>query len=242
MSDKPTLLPPNATPLERALEQALARIEDVPVPVDTLWDPWRCPAELLPWLAWACSVDEWDPDWPEHVKRRVIAAAPDVHRLKGTCAAVERALRAIGVFAEIVAWWQASPRGTPGTFSVTAWVNEQLHTGGAVLTDRVQRQIDAIVRCAKPVSRAYDLLVGVLFRQPLGTAAVARGLDADRETINAGLEPVGMPLGTAALARGLEADCTLAAGRMPATTASAGAAAVLRGIEVDRRTLITEVH
>ncbi len=240
MSDKPTLLPPNATPFERALEQALSRIEDVPVPIDRLWDPDRCPAELLPWLAWAWSVDEWDPEWPEEVKRRVIAAAPEVHRQKGTRAAVERALRAIGVFAEIVEWWQKSPRGTPGTFSVTAWVNEQLHAGGAVLTERVQRQIDRIVRSTKPLSRAYDLLVGVLFGQPLGTAAVARGLEADRELVQAGMEPVGTLLGAATLARGVEADRALATARLPAATAAAGTAALLRGVEVDRRIMMTE--
>ena len=241
MSDHRTLLPPHATPLERALEQALARIEDVPVPVDTLWDPQACPAELLPWLAWAWSVDEWDPEWPEEVKRRVIAAAPEVHRRKGTRAAVERALKAIGVIAEIVEWWQKSPRGTPGTFSVTAWVNEQLRPGAAVLTGRVQRQIDAIVRRTKPLSRAYDLLVGVLFGQPLGTGAVTRGLEADRELVRAGMEPVGTPLGAAALARGLEADRALAAAQLPAATAAAGTAALLRGLEVDRRIMMTEV-
>jgi len=79
---------------------------------------------------------------------------------------------------------QKNPRGTPGTFSVTAWVNEQLHAGGAVLTDRVQRQIDAIVRRTKPLSRAYELLVGVLFGQPLGAAAVMREMEVDRRTIN----------------------------------------------------------
>ena len=242
MSDHPTLLPPNATPFERALEQALARIEEVPVPIDTLWDPNRCPADLLPWLAWAWSVDEWDPDWPEHVKRRVIAAAPEVHRLKGTRAAVERALKAIGVFAEIVEWWQRSPKGQPGTFSVTAWVNEQLRPGGVVLTERVQRQIDRIVRSTKPLSRAYDLLVGVLFGQPLGAAAVARGLEADRAAVQTGMEPVGTPLGAAALARGLEADQALAAAHLPAATAAAGTTAWLRGIEVDRRAINTEVH
>ena len=184
--NKPTLLPPSATPFERALEQALARIEDVPVPVDTLWDPHRCPAALLPWLAWAWSVDEWDPDWPEHVKRRVIAAAPEVHRLKGTRAAVERALKAIGVFAEIVEWWQKSPKGQPGTFSVTAWGNEQLHAGGAVLTERVQRQIDRIVRCAGPLSRAYDLVVGALFGDRLAIASAGAALMVDRRTIEAG--------------------------------------------------------
>ena len=109
-----------------------------------------------------------------------------MHRLKGTRAAVERALRAIGVFAEIVEWWQRSPKGQPGTFSVTAWVNEQLHTGGAVLTERVQRQIDAICRRVKPVSRAYELVVGVLFGAGAWCADAAAAVQVAHRTVEAG--------------------------------------------------------
>ncbi len=186
MSDHHTLLPANATALERAIEAAQARLSDVPVPVDALWDPWRCPAELLPWLAWAWSVDEWDAGWPEEIKRRVIAAAPDVHRLKGTRAAVARALEAIGVFADIVEWWQKSPKGQPGTFSVTAWVNVQLEAGGAVLTERVQQQVGNIIRRAKPVSRAYEYVVGVLFGDDLLAADAAATMAVARPVIKAG--------------------------------------------------------
>ena len=240
-SDVKSLLPANATVLERVIEAAQARLADVPVPVDQLWDPWRCPAELLPWLAWAWSVDEWDPAWPEEVKRRVIAAAPEVHRLKGTRAAVERALQAIGVVADIVEWWQRQPAGVPGTFSVTAWVNEQLAAGGAVLTDKVQRQIDAIVRRTKPVSRAYDLLVGVLFGLHTGTAAVSRAVECARELVAASVPPVVEHMGTVAISRQLEADRQAVAAEVPASTGHLGAVALLRGIEVDRRTMMTEV-
>jgi P2-related tail formation protein len=51
-----SLLPPNVSGLERALEQASARVGDIPVPIDPLWNPATCPARLLPWLAWALSV------------------------------------------------------------------------------------------------------------------------------------------------------------------------------------------
>ena len=53
MSD---LLPPNRTKLEQALERATARLGAVPVPIKDLWNPWRCPVALLPWLAWSLSV------------------------------------------------------------------------------------------------------------------------------------------------------------------------------------------
>ncbi len=237
-----SLLPANATALERALEAAQARLGNVPVPVDQLWDPWRCPAELLPWLAWAWSVDEWDPEWPEEVKRRVIAAAPEVHRRKGTRAAVEQALRAIGVVADIVEWWQRQPAGVPGTFSVTAWVNEQLAAGGAVLTDKVQRQIDTVIRCTKPVSRAYDLMVGVLFGLRAGAAAVQRAVECERRLVATSVPPVVEHMGTVAISRQIEMERQAVAAEVPATTGRMGVAALLRGIEVDRRTLMTEVR
>ena len=48
-----TLLPPNASPLERALESVAAdRIEAIETErVRTLWTPANCPTPLLPWLA-----------------------------------------------------------------------------------------------------------------------------------------------------------------------------------------------
>lgn len=89
-----TLLPPNATQLERSIEAVNAAIEDIPVPIDTVLDPWRCPAALLPWLAWAFSVDTWDSSWSERTKREVIAASYQVHRTKGSVHSVKLAIEA----------------------------------------------------------------------------------------------------------------------------------------------------
>lgn len=91
-----TLLPSNRTAAEVALEAATARIADVPAPVDRLWDPATCPAEILPWLAWGLSVDTWDPDWPEATRREVVRQSVEIHRRKGTLASVRRALQAAG--------------------------------------------------------------------------------------------------------------------------------------------------
>lgn len=91
-----TLLPPQRTETEVALEAATARIGAGAVPVDLLWRPETCPADLLPWLGWALSVDTWDPGWSEEAKRRSIVEAIPIHRVKGTRASVVRALRAAG--------------------------------------------------------------------------------------------------------------------------------------------------
>lgn len=91
-----TLLPPNATSAERAIEGATARIGAVPCLIADLWNPKNCPAALLPWLAWALSVDEWSPDWSEDAKRATIAEAAEIHRRKGTPWAIKRALASAG--------------------------------------------------------------------------------------------------------------------------------------------------
>jgi len=96
MSD---LLPPNATPQERAISRSVDRA--VPVPVRTLWNPATCPEGILPWLAWSLSVDEWDASWPVDQKRAAIAASIETHRRKGTIGALRRALQALGYEVEI---------------------------------------------------------------------------------------------------------------------------------------------
>ena len=95
MSDVPTLLPPNSTPFERALSRTLGRFNP-PAVVPALWNAATCPPAVLPFLALALSVDEWDQRWSIDKKRNVIAAARYIHQHKGTPAAVRRALASVG--------------------------------------------------------------------------------------------------------------------------------------------------
>jgi phage tail P2-like protein len=90
------LLPPNATAQEHALDDSMARLGAVQIGIVKLWNPQTCPANLLPWLAWALSVDEWDETWSEQQKRAMVAASYDVHSHKGTPYAIRRALAALG--------------------------------------------------------------------------------------------------------------------------------------------------
>lgn len=93
-----TLLPSSATPLERAFSLAAAEQPRPPVELLTrLYDPLTCPETILPYLAWAFSVDLWKEDWPVEKKRAVVAAAPVLHRLKGTKAGLDRHLGIVDV-------------------------------------------------------------------------------------------------------------------------------------------------
>lgn len=121
MSD---LLPYNATDQERALAETTARISDVPVIVREVWNPDTCPSNVLPWLAWAFSVDDWDTNWSDAQKRQVIKQSVYSQRIKGTIGAVTRQLAALGYEIQILEWFQQSPQGTPYTFDVYITANQ----------------------------------------------------------------------------------------------------------------------
>lgn len=150
-----TLLPPNASPLERALESVAAdRIEAIETErVRTLWTPANCPTPLLPWLAWALSVDEWDADWSEATQRAVIAASVEVHRRKGTLGAVRRALAATGYRTQISEWWQQLPVGVPHTFRIDVEIDDRGIDESTF--GQLTRQLDGV----KPVRSHYALRV-----------------------------------------------------------------------------------
>jgi P2-related tail formation protein len=72
--DVSAILPPNATPFERAV--ALAASDDLPVPIREVFDPAQTPIAFLPWLAVHDGVLLWFSDWAEARKRQVIDEAP----------------------------------------------------------------------------------------------------------------------------------------------------------------------
>ena len=120
-----TLLPNNATPQEVALDETIARIAAVEVPIRDLWDPATCPVEVLPWLAWAFSVDNWNPAWTEAQKRGAVAASFGVHKRKGTRGALNSAIAGIGYAATIVEWWEQTPTAAPYTFAARITVEQE---------------------------------------------------------------------------------------------------------------------
>ncbi|MEA1606149.1 phage tail protein I [Pseudomonas spirodelae] len=141
------LLPSNATQLERLAAQALAQIERVPVPIRDLLSPTRCPLPLLPYLAWAMSVDRWEEAWPESTKRQVIASSYYVHAHKGTIGSLRRVVEPLGYLIRVTEWWQETPEGVPGTFRLNIGV---LESG---ITDEMYESLVLLIDDAKPVSR-----------------------------------------------------------------------------------------
>jgi phage tail P2-like protein len=141
------LLPRNASQLEVNAAAALAEIERTPVPLRTLCNPNTCPVVLLPYLAWARSVDRWDSGWPEAAKRAAIRASYLVHQRKGTLGALRRVVEPLGYRIAVVEWWEISPAGVPGTFSMEIGV---LDTG---ISEPMYRELTWLIDDARPLSR-----------------------------------------------------------------------------------------
>ncbi|MDH1526710.1 phage tail protein I [Pseudomonas mosselii] len=141
------LLPGNSTPLERQAAEALAQIERVPVPIRDLINPERCPVALLPFLAWAFSIDRWDSRWPEAVKRRAIRSSYFVHSRKGTIGALRRVVEPLGYLIEVVEWHQTMPEGVPGTFAIKVGVNDE------GISDETYQELTRLIDDAKPLTR-----------------------------------------------------------------------------------------
>lgn len=94
-----TLLPLNASATEKAVDQlATERLAIDLRPIDT--NPMTCQENLLPWLAASWRIDISNLAIEE--QRRLIAAAIEIHRYKGTVYAVQKALDAVFDDAQIV--------------------------------------------------------------------------------------------------------------------------------------------
>lgn len=118
MADEISALPESSGAAEKALAQAVRSSLSVDVPINDLWNPDTCPEEVLPWLAWALSVDLWDNNWPADTKRKVIRVSIEVHRRKGTVSAVLKALDAQGFKARLLEWHRQQTPGAPYTFKL----------------------------------------------------------------------------------------------------------------------------
>ncbi|WP_176039676.1 phage tail protein I [Burkholderia stabilis] len=151
------LLPPNASPLLRAIAAANARLGEVPVPIRDLMNPDTIRLDLLPWLAWHLGVVTWKDDWPERIKRARVKAAISIARKNGTAAAVREVVESFGGNIVIREWFDQDLPGKPYTFNMVMTVAAQ---DGNPPTAAYIADILAEVNRAKPVRAHYTFTQG----------------------------------------------------------------------------------
>ena len=141
-----SLLPPNSTQLERSLTEIGQDAFDLSS-IRIIKDINLVPQQFLPFIAYQKSVDYWDDNWQGSLKRKVIKASKEQHKIKGTAAAIRRALEPFGYEVKLIEWFNASPELPPGTF------NLELDLIGKPLSQEVFNEVNRLVSDAKSAAR-----------------------------------------------------------------------------------------
>ena len=167
----PSILPPASTRLERAVEQLTMRLGNVDVDLPSkLWNPQICPPEMLPWMAWGLSLDAWDSNWSEAIRRSRVASAIAIARQKGTAAAVRSVIASFGGSVAIREWWQMDPPGTPHTFHLVMNLGDPSAPVSGAFVDQVIAEVTRV----KPVRSHFDFTLGINASARIGLFGAAR--------------------------------------------------------------------
>lgn len=177
------LLPSNSTPLERATAAALTLGLD-PSAIRGIADSTRCPVDVLPWLAWAMSVEGWEAAETEEQQRALIRESIPVHKRKGTVGAIRRVLKAVGVTADYKEWTQI-PGAVPYTFELIAWANDNRPGEGTILSPQLFQRLRSLIDATKNERSHYTLKLGARFDNAMGLANAGQLRPLDRRTLDA---------------------------------------------------------
>lgn len=174
------LLPQNASKTELAIDQVAKKATSLNVPIASLFNPRTCPVEFLGHLAWSLSVDEWDDNWSEQIKRQVCQNSVEIHRFKGTKHAIKLALNSLNASVDLVEWFENG--GQPYTASLIAYVSDNLgDDGDTLLTPQLQAKLWAVVEQAKNVrTHIIDFKIGIGVKTALHASAHATSLSVQR--------------------------------------------------------------
>lgn len=141
-----SLLPPNATDLEKKLADVGADAFNLPS-IKLAKDVDHAPSDFLAYLAWERQVNYWRDEWPDALKRHIINQAIPQHKIKGTPAAIKRALEPFGFQVELIEWFQMEPPGKPGTFAL------ELDLVGKELSEETYHEVNRLVEDSKAATR-----------------------------------------------------------------------------------------
>ena len=163
-----SLLPINASKLLKNLEKSGLRISSLGAKNKDVLNPDKLEVDILPWLAWMVSVDNWSDNWPENIKREMIKNSISLHQIKGTKKAIKKALEIIGISGEIVEWWEASPRMTPHSFDITAYLNDNMNADADLIIGLdTQRKLINLIENVKPARSHFNFKLGARFESQM---------------------------------------------------------------------------
>ena len=141
------LLPPNTTHLEKKITEVSATAFNLNGDLSSLIRIDDAPSDYLSILAWQFSVDRWQDDWPDEIKRAQIKNSIKVHRHKGTNYALRQIVESFGYSLKVHEWFDETPMNEPGTFQIT------VETNGKSLTERTYKTLVELIHDAKPLTR-----------------------------------------------------------------------------------------
>ena len=158
ITKKTDLLPNNATDFERVLALTTARLSDLAEAIISPFDIEKTPKQILPWLAWLFSVDDWYLALDTKSQRSLIANSVKTHRKKGTKASIKEALKAFGGSVEVKEWWEEKTKipALNDYYQFTIYLNIN-NTESPIFTDKYYQKIKKRVDNLKPVSTNYNL-------------------------------------------------------------------------------------
>ena len=163
-----SLLPINASQLLKDLENSSLKAISLEALNRYVTNPDLAPDNILPWLAWAVSVDDWSDNWPKVIKREMIKNSISLHQIKGTKRAIQKALEIIGVAGEIALWWELNPRMTPHSFNITAYLNDNINEGADVIIGLdTQQKLINLIENVKPARSHFNFKLGARFESQI---------------------------------------------------------------------------
>jgi len=163
-----SLLPINASQLLKDLESSSLKATSLEALNRYVTNPDLAPDNILPWLAFSVSVDDWSDNWPKVIKREMIKNSISLHQIKGTKRAIQKALEIIGVAGEIVEWWELNPRMTPHSFNITTYLNDNINEYADVIIGLdTQKKLINLIENVKPARSHFNFKLGARFESQI---------------------------------------------------------------------------
>lgn len=198
MSDqtpRPSLLPANSSPLEKALDIGFGALLDrIAPPFPELMNPTSTPLAFLPYLAADRGVSEWSAEAAEAEKRLTVELAWPTARQAGTRQALENAAKGLRLMPEVRAWYEQTPPGAPYSFSVRAFTEQPY-------SEEIDARLDRRLADAKSERDVLSVSVGLsaFGSHVIGAATVCGELTTVYPIVIEGLEASGQTFMAAGL-------------------------------------------